>query len=126
MSGAGVGTRTKRHRSHRRYAVIFYICSGALVIALIAVTRIASPWLDGSRKAELQLPGSAKVHIGTIAEQIGDEQCALAKFDNNTGQVTKATGCKSAAVLDARGVPVPMGTVHRLESISKSFSGGSN
>jgi hypothetical protein len=126
MSSTSVRVKTKRHRAHRRYVVVFYICFAALAIALIAATRIATPWFDGSPKTEPQLPGSSAVHIGTIAEQIGDEKCALAKFDNDTGHVTNATGCKSTALLDAHGVPVPMGTVHRLESISKSFSGTSH
>lgn len=55
------------------------------------------------------------------------DQCQLMKFDNDTGRmIDGSANCHGDVVLDAHGVPVPMGTVHRLDSIRKSFMEGGN
>lgn len=66
---------------------------------------------------------AAAMHIGNIVQDRGAQHCALAKFDNDTGRTFEGSQhCENIVVLDSRGAPVPLGTVHRLESISKSFS----
>jgi len=46
-------------------------------------------------------------------------QCST--FDNRTGRVTHLDPC-DVVVRDSYGVPVPTGTIRRLDAISKSFS----
>lgn len=67
---------------------------------------------------------SAVDQTGIIARQVGNQECALARFDNATGRTNGASGCTNGVVFDAHGIPVPVGTIHRLDAISKSFSGG--
>lgn len=46
------------------------------------------------------------------------------KFDNRTGRtIENERHCENTTTLDAQGIPVPEGTIHRLDSISKSFLG---
>jgi hypothetical protein len=124
MNVSNKAVKAKRRRSSRYNAVIFSVGAVAITSALIAMTQLGTPWsLYGSAAVEPQASNPKDAHSGTIVRQFGDAQCAVAAFDNDTGRTTEATACKGA-VLDARGVPVPTNTIHRLESISKSFSGG--
>jgi hypothetical protein len=60
---------------------------------------------------------------GKIVLQGGSGQCKQMKFDNQNGRISDgATPCDDQIALDARGVPIPQGTIHRLDAISKSFS----
>ncbi len=62
--------------------------------------------------------------MGTIEFQTDQNRCDLMKFDNDTGRTIAApSNCQNNVTLDAHGIPVPTGTIHRLDSISKSFSG---
>ena len=63
---------------------------------------------------------------GTISFQTDPEHCEQAKFDNITGRITEPRPCDDRVVFDSRGVPVPIGTLHRLEAIRKSFAGDQN
>ena len=50
------------------------------------------------------------------------KNCRHRLFDNQTGRFTDATTpCPPEIPLDAKGHPVPMGTVHTMNEISKSF-----
>ncbi len=45
------------------------------------------------------------------------------KFDNDSGRpIGQFKPCDTADILDANGVPMPTGTIRRLDAISKSFS----
>lgn len=69
--------------------------------------------------------GVGDQRAGRIVLQIDPDQCRQMKFDNVTGQIgEKSTPCEP--VLDSHGVPVPLGTLHRLDAISKSFAHGGN
>jgi hypothetical protein len=79
------------------------------------LTSLGSPSSDSE-------PTEAR--IGTIILQRDDGRCEQIKFDNDSGRTIKDTvPCENKIVLDAHGVPVPQGTVHRLDAISKSFFG---
>ncbi len=63
--------------------------------------------------------------VGRIILEIDPDQCRQLKFDNVTGQISgSSTPCESA--FDSHGEPVPLGTLHRLNAISKSFAHGGN
>lgn len=65
---------------------------------------------------------SDRLPTGTIAE--GDiEFCKRLRFDDNGRAVQDVVPCDQSSIRDARGQPVPVGTIHRLDAISKSFSG---
>jgi hypothetical protein len=59
---------------------------------------------------------------GIIVLQPSAEQCRSVIFDNDTGRMTDVLRPCSKEVLDAQGVPVPHGTIRRIDAISKSFS----
>jgi hypothetical protein len=60
---------------------------------------------------------------GKIVVQDGSSDCKQKNFDNQSGRISDDTSpCDDRVVLDAHGFPVPVGTIHRLDAISKSFS----
>jgi len=60
--------------------------------------------------------------VGTIVLHSGPSGCQQKSFDNQTGQIlNQPSSCHNDVVLDAKGMPIPAGTVHTLNSISKSF-----
>jgi hypothetical protein len=121
----------KRSVRGRWCAVIasFFVC--AAIVAFAMTGNIAAmPWIveslfDAQSAAETQ--SSAESRSGTVVVEKDNDQCELMKFDNDTGHTTDGSGsCKSFVTLDAHGEPVPIGTIRRLDAISKSFSGMGN
>jgi len=76
-----------------------------------------------SSDASLEESASREMQIGTIVIHSGDDGCEQIKFDNKTETTVNSRSPCPKQVLDAHGVPVPQGTVHRLDAISKSFFG---
>jgi hypothetical protein len=61
--------------------------------------------------------------VGTIVLHSGSSGCQQRSFDNQTGQIAdQSSPCLGGVVRDAKGMPVPAGTIHTLNSISKSFN----
>ena len=61
---------------------------------------------------------------GKIIVQTDLNHCRQGTFDNANGRIVgNDEPCSGDTVLDAHGIPVPTGTIRRLNSISKSFSG---
>jgi hypothetical protein len=59
----------------------------------------------------------AKVFIDTT----GRGDCQQEAFDNQTWRVTRSRQPCDATEHDANGIPIPKGSMHRLDAISKSF-----
>ena len=61
---------------------------------------------------------------GKIILQTNPDQCAEMKFDNANGQFADdLKPCDNQIKFDEHGRPIPMGTIHRLDAISRSFFG---
>jgi hypothetical protein len=61
---------------------------------------------------------------GTIVLQTDRNQCESMTFDNDSGRtIENLKPCANNVVRDTRGNPVPLGTLHTLDAISKSFAG---
>jgi len=110
---------TRKNRSLRTTvsAVFFVAASIGTVAAISAVLRIApsSPVADNS------IPAGPTNATGTIVLHPG-AGCQSKIFDNRTGQIFETTApCPTESPRDAKGVPVPLGTVKTINSISKSF-----
>jgi hypothetical protein len=116
---------TLRRPPGRRHVLVSSTIVCAAIIALAAIGEIAWPWLSAAVSDEQSQSSDAQeLQIGTIELQTGQDQCDLLKFDNATGRtISGRERCHSSVTLDAHGVPIPTGTVHRLDSISKSFLG---
>jgi hypothetical protein len=103
-------------------ALSFALFAAAAWLALgtDVLQRVASR--EGSVTASAAAPDDHRT--GVIVLQTGTERCEKKQFDNDTGRVLdSAAPCGGSVVLDAHGMPVPIGTIHRLDAISKSFSG---
>lgn len=123
----GQGAAKQRRHPTRGWRLVRYAAFGCVWLAFLAVAALGftQGWFySPGQSATGEAADRPQSHVGTITQQIGDQQCLIAKFDNDTGRtIEDATHCEKNVVLDAKGVPIPMGTVHRLDSISKSFLG---
>ena len=69
-------------------------------------------------------PDPKEIRTGKIVLQTDPDQCAQMKFDNTDGRlIENLKPCEKDLRFDERGRAMPMGTVHRLDAISKSFFG---
>ncbi len=112
-----------RHTISDRKAWYFLISTvGVIALAGFLANVFTAPWNGFMPTGKAQSFQGEELHTATIARQVDDEKCVLAKFDNRSGRIIDdEKHCERTIVLDAHGVVVPIGTVHRLESISKSF-----
>jgi hypothetical protein len=112
--------RTKRKR--RRLALM---CFGVFSVAasIAGVAALATGFrTTSSPTAEMATSGADIQSVGTIVLPSGPNGCQHRTFDNRTGQISQSgSPCQSAVAVDANGVPIPLGTVHTLNAISKSF-----
>jgi hypothetical protein len=120
------GASRRRSSRGRRHVFIGSACVCAMIMALGVTANTTLPWLANLLSSKQPQPVDVQeMRIGTIEVQTGQDQCDLLKFDNDTGRTVNGTkSCHGNVALDAQGVPVPTGTVHRLDSISKSFLSG--
>jgi hypothetical protein len=114
--------RARRKRIHilrnGAYIVIMLVLLG--VIAKFAAERVLQP----VPHEDVQAANSSDMGVGSISQQTDKGRCELVKFDNYSGRTIELSKhCETNVVRDAHGIPVPVGTVRRLDSISKSFLG---
>jgi hypothetical protein len=120
------GASRRRSSRGRRHVFVGSACVCAMITVLGVTANTTLPWLVNVISSKQPQPVDVQeMRIGTIEVQTGQEQCDVLKFDNDTGRtINESKSCHGNVALDAHGVPIPMGTVHRLDSISKSFLGG--
>lgn len=112
---ASVSVRTRQSRLRREHVYAIVIS-----ILLLAVIASLAPYMGNHSPPESK---PEDLHQGKIILRGDDDQCMQAKFDNDSGKIGKGFSPCGKVELDEHGVPVPQGTVRRLDSISKSFSG---
>jgi hypothetical protein len=120
-------SRVAAQQRERRLALI----TGSGI--LIAMT-LGAGWaltIEANRSRVL-LAASASTATGPLTDvapttaKITDDRsgtCSTGAFDNKTGRVTRSNDPCDTILRDSNGVPIPAGTIHRLDAISKSFSG---
>jgi hypothetical protein len=117
----------RQRRSSRRHwhALIGSFCVCAAIVLLILTTDMTLPRISQAiSNSQMQPANSQEARLGTIELQTDQNHCDLMKFDNDTGRtIDVPKHCENNVTLDAHGIPVPTGTIHRLDSISKSFLG---
>jgi hypothetical protein len=114
-----------RTRERRRGLIVG--CSMLLVGALIAAVVVAT----GSRNSITALNAAPTTTVTSepdlrtakITQDLDGKGCSQQVFDNQTGRMRQSQLPCDATTFDSNGVPVPVGTIHRLDAISKSFSG---
>lgn len=97
----------------------------SVIAAIIGVAIATDPlkFFQILRQPDRSAPvaSAEEQRTGRIVLQIDPNQCRQMKFDNVTGQIgTESAPCER--ILDSHGMPVPLGTLHRLDAISKSFA----
>jgi hypothetical protein len=124
---SNAGHRRKKS-TRRRDIAISALCVSAVVAALILVAELGIPWLSHPiSNPAINTTDADNSQIGTLTLQTDENKCELMKFNNETGRTIEHDArCQKDVALDAHGVPVPMGTVHRLDAISRSFLTGAH
>jgi hypothetical protein len=112
--------RRSRLRDRRWSSVIgcIWVFVAVVAVADITLAMLPQPAPDPETTSEF-----ATSHSGRILAETRSEQCELGTFNNDTGRISnESRHCENAVVLDSRGDPVPLTTIHRLDAIRKSFS----
>jgi len=116
---------TRKARAGRKRGRLMKMCFGVIAagglivaVAIFAIAFSAAPSLNAENAASRADPNS----VGTIILRSGSSDCHQKSFNNQTGQIVDQSSlCHNDVALDANGVPIPSGTIHTLNSISKSF-----
>ena len=113
-----VGAERQRAARAAGFMFVFAIMAAVVLVILAALPKLGQPNAAMS-------PGMSDNDLRTarITRDLDGKGCAQQVFDNQTGRMTTTPQPCQATVYDSNGMPVPVGTIHRLDSISKSFSG---
>jgi hypothetical protein len=120
-----VRSRRRQLRRQRWYALVISLGALAAIVCLATNADISAtiPFLASSGNP-VPISNRGETRTGTIVHEGDAARCEKIKFDNDSGRIIElSASCDNRVVLDAHGVPVPLGTGHRLDEISKSFSG---
>jgi hypothetical protein len=113
-SGAG----QKRGRLARMCLGI--IAVGGLIAAVAMMAMVFIPALTSI--AEKEVSRAEPSSVGTIVLHSNSSGCQQKSFGNRSGQILDQQSSRHNNVaLEAKGMPIPSGTIHTLNSISKSF-----
>ena len=124
--------RPRPPKRPKRWYALATVVAVCIVIVYLGASALLGPFqsqrmLEQPRRAAgpsaLSLD-SDESRTGKIVLQTNPDQCELMKFDNDTGRVIEGLKpCDNNVILDEHGRPLPMGTIHRLDAISRSFFG---
>jgi hypothetical protein len=90
-------------------------------VAVIAAESLISRQLSRAPQVASAAPDADRT--AKITKDFGGKDCSQEIFNNQTGRTTRSPQPCDATALDANGAPIPLGTIHRLDAISKSFPG---
>jgi hypothetical protein len=115
-----------QRRRRKRWDTLIVGC-GMLVVALATtVMVIAAEYLISrqlSRAPQVASAAPDADRTARITKDFGGKDCSQEIFNNQTGRTTRSPQPCDATALDGNGAPIPLGTIHRLDAISKSFPG---
>jgi len=99
------------------------LLAGAL--GAVAVIAAGSPISLHSSRVAPTATATPDVDLRTakITNASDGKGCWQQVFDNQTGRMTRSQEPCETITYDSNGAPVPIGTIHRLDAISKSFPG---
>ena len=99
---------------------------GGMLLVAVATTVIviAAESVISSRPSQIASAApDSDAQTGRITKDFGGKDCSQEIFNNQTGRTIRSSKPCDATALDANGAPIPLGTIHRLDAISKSFPG---
>jgi hypothetical protein len=109
-------------REHRRALVIVCLVAAVTTAVVIAAESLISGQSSRAPQIALATP-DGDLQTAKITKDLGGKGCSQEVFDNRTGRMTRSPQPCDTTTYDSNGAPVPLGTIHRLDAISKSFSG---
>jgi hypothetical protein len=113
-----------RRTQERRLALIIAGCMlglGGMITAVVVVT--ASPkTVIATNSPPAVAPPENELRTAKITTNSDGNGCWQKVFDNQTGRMLRSQKPCEAAAYDINGAPAPLGTIHRLDAISKSFT----
>lgn len=115
-----------QRKQERRRALI--ISCGMLLLATLTAAMVVvveypvSGHSSNSPQIGMAMPDS-DVRTAKITRDPDGKGCWQQSFDNQSGRMSRSQQPCEATAFDSNGNPVPVGTIHRLDAISKSFSG---
>ena len=127
-TGRSAPARAQSRKAQDRRRRLIVSCGILFVVGLGFVLVMTaelpmSTHLTKSSQAVIEGPdnnlGSAKVTI----DSADGNGCRQQVFDNQTWRMTRTQQPCDSTARDSNGAPIPLGTIHRLDAISKSFSG---
>ena len=119
--------RPANQRKQERRRALIISCGMLLLATLTAVMVVAveypvSGHSSNTPRIGIAVPDS-DVRTAKITRDPDGKGCWQQSFDNQSGRMSRSQQPCEATALDSNGAPVPLGTIHRLDAISKSFSG---
>jgi len=110
----------QKAKDHQHGLVV--VAGFALSAAIIALLAISTVYPTSPRTSDV-LPNNT-LRIGKVTNNsIDDKKCGELIFDNQTGRMVSSEQPCDTTAFGSIGVMTPSGTIHRLDAISKSFSG---
>ena len=114
-------------RWKNRYALtsVAAVCVAMTVLGVSVHFGLFSPSVAANPSQQSASATNAdETRAGKLVLQTEPEQCTQMKFDNTNGHFIEGLKpCENQIQFDEHGRPIPMGTIHRLDAISKSFFG---
>jgi hypothetical protein len=116
---------TRRKQDRRRALIIS--CGMLLVgaVAIVGMVTVKTPKAMQVSSSPVTAQGGPDGDLRTakITKASDGNGCSQEIFDNQTGRMNRSQQPCEATAYDSHGAPVPVGTIHRLDAISKSFAG---
>src|SRR5579863_1065740 len=117
-------TAKKNHQRPASRPKHWYAAAITAAVCVVAIYLGASAYLAPFRwTAGAPISDSNARRTGKIVLQTNPKQCVQMKFDNTSGRfVSGLKPCDEEVTFDKQAQQIPIGTIHRLDAISKSFS----
>jgi hypothetical protein len=101
----------------------FVIVAGfLLMVAAVALLATSAEYPMSPHTTEVISNNNLRT-AKVASSSIDDKHCREQVFDNQTGRITRSEQPCDTNAFDSNSVMAPLGTIHRLDAISKSFSG---
>jgi hypothetical protein len=98
----------------------------SLIAALGAVVALATGHPASMQSVDSpQTAGAAPdsdLRTAKVTNESGEKGCSQQVFDNQTGRMIRSQQPCETTAYDSNGVPIPRGTMNRLDAIRKGFS----
>jgi hypothetical protein len=110
-------------RTHRYGLIVCLALVATLGLGLLLATKRDLPALMLARASpEHAVTPTIEARTASIVLEPQGGRCRDLVFNNDTGEIAeRARPCEVSVAVDDKGVPLPVGTLRRLDAISKSF-----